>query len=103
MNLACMPDFLRELLRTPYTRSSQNTSSTTLVNKGKRKGQGCYAPTLTPTLCSRPRARKSYLRLTPVTSLLISAEIAKRSLVGSLLMDNSLSKEATDWREGRRL
>src|SRR5215204_2492897 len=36
-------------------------------------------------------------------SLLISAEIAKRSLVGSLLMDNSLSKEATDWREGRRL
>src|SRR5829696_5948268 len=35
--------------------------------------------------------------------LLISAEIAKRSLVGSLLMDNSLSKEATDWREGRRL
>jgi hypothetical protein len=35
--------------------------------------------------------------------LLISAEIAKRSLVGSLLMENSLSKEATDWREGRRL
>src|SRR5215203_3702760 len=24
-------------------------------------------------------------------------------MVGSLLMDNSLSKEATDWREGRRL
>src|SRR5215208_6977314 len=35
--------------------------------------------------------------------LLISAEIAKGSLVVSLLMDNSLSKEATDWREGRRL
>jgi transposase len=39
----------------------------------------------------------------PRIALLISAEIAKRSLVGSLLMDNSLSKEATDWREGRRL
>jgi transposase-like protein len=38
-----------------------------------------------------------------VMYLLISAEIAKRSLVVSLLMDNSLSKEATDWREGRRL
>ena len=24
-------------------------------------------------------------------------------MVGSLLMDNSLSREATDWREGRRL
>jgi transcriptional regulator with XRE-family HTH domain len=24
-------------------------------------------------------------------------------MVGSLLMDNSLSKEAADWREGRRL
>ena len=36
-------------------------------------------------------------------ALLTSAKIAKRSLVGSLLMDNSLSKEATDWREGRRL
>lgn len=35
--------------------------------------------------------------------LLISAKIAKRSLVGSVPMDNLLSKEATDWREGRRL
>ena len=34
---------------------------------------------------------------------MISAKIAKRSLVGFLPMDNSLSKEATDWREGRRL
>jgi transcriptional regulator with XRE-family HTH domain len=24
-------------------------------------------------------------------------------MVGSVLMDNSLSREATDWREGRRL
>src|SRR5829696_6112609 len=45
---------------------------------------------------ARPKKKGSRL-------LLISAEIAKRSLVGSLLMDNSLSKEATDWREGRRL
>src|SRR3712207_9134132 len=35
--------------------------------------------------------------------LLIFAQIAKRSLVGSLLMDTSLSRGATDWREGRRL
>jgi hypothetical protein len=34
-----------ELRRTPYTRSSQNASSTTFVNKGKkRKGWGLTLP-----------------------------------------------------------
>jgi transposase len=43
------------------------------------------------------------LALTADSDLLNSAKIAKRSLVGSVPMDNLLSIGATDWREGRRL
>jgi transposase len=52
---------------------------------------------LTNFNCSAPLVDSS------ARNVLISAKIAKRSLVGFLPMDNSLSKEATDWREGRRL
>src|SRR5829696_2029843 len=50
----------------------------------------------------RTSERRVLRSLAMSKELLIHAEIAKRSLVGSLLMDNSLSREATDWREGRR-
>ena len=45
----------------------------------------------------------SWARTGASRPLLNSAKIAKRSLVGSVPMDNLLSKGATDWREGRRL